>query len=89
MNILADFRTQRPATLADAVSALAAEGAVPLAAGTDLRCHVADTEEEHVALAQGHKLCDINQQLRRIAHQIGQRALFDDLAVDLGGNDQI
>ena len=36
MNILADFRTQRPATLADAVSALAAEGAVPLAAGTDL-----------------------------------------------------
>ena len=33
MNILADFRTQRPATLADAVSALAAEGAVPLAAG--------------------------------------------------------
>lgn len=36
MNILADFRTHRPATLADAVSALAAEGAVPLAAGTDL-----------------------------------------------------
>lgn len=36
MNILADFRTHRPATLADAVAALAAEGAVPLAAGTDL-----------------------------------------------------
>ncbi|HMY78341.1 MAG TPA: 4-hydroxybenzoyl-CoA reductase subunit beta [Thauera aminoaromatica] len=36
MNILADFRTHRPATLADAVSALAADGAVPLAAGTDL-----------------------------------------------------
>lgn len=36
MNILTDFRTQRPATLADAVAALAAEGAVPIAAGTDL-----------------------------------------------------
>ena len=36
MNILADFRTHRPATLADAVAALDADGAVPLAAGTDL-----------------------------------------------------
>lgn len=36
MNILADFRTHRPATLEDAVTALAAEGAIPLAAGTDL-----------------------------------------------------
>jgi len=36
MNILADFRTQRPANFADAVTALTADGAVPLAAGTDL-----------------------------------------------------
>ncbi|MCK2125484.1 4-hydroxybenzoyl-CoA reductase subunit beta [Thauera aromatica] len=36
MNILTDFRTHRPATLADAVNALAADGTVPLGAGTDL-----------------------------------------------------
>lgn len=36
MNILTDFRTHRPATLADAVDALAAEATLPLGAGTDL-----------------------------------------------------
>ncbi len=36
MNILTDFRTHRPATLADAVNALAAEATLPLGAGTDL-----------------------------------------------------
>ncbi|CAA7626279.1 4-hydroxybenzoyl-CoA reductase subunit beta [Magnetospirillum sp. SS-4] len=36
MNILPDFRTLRPATLAEAVSALAADGAQALAGGTDL-----------------------------------------------------
>ncbi|MCK2094453.1 4-hydroxybenzoyl-CoA reductase subunit beta [Thauera aromatica] len=36
MNILTDFRTHRPATLADAVNALAADGTLPLGAGTDL-----------------------------------------------------
>jgi 4-hydroxybenzoyl-CoA reductase subunit beta len=36
MNILPDFRTLRPASLSDAVAALAAPGAEPLAGGTDL-----------------------------------------------------
>jgi 4-hydroxybenzoyl-CoA reductase subunit beta len=36
MNILPEFRTLRPATLAEAVTALAADGAQALAAGTDL-----------------------------------------------------
>jgi 4-hydroxybenzoyl-CoA reductase subunit beta len=36
MNILPDFRTLRPATLNDAVAALAVNGAEPLAGGTDL-----------------------------------------------------
>lgn len=36
MNLLPDFRTLRPASIAEAVSALAAEGAVALGAGTDL-----------------------------------------------------
>lgn len=36
MNILPDFRTLRPATLAEAVSALAVDGAVALGGGTDL-----------------------------------------------------
>jgi 4-hydroxybenzoyl-CoA reductase subunit beta len=36
MNILPDFRTLRPATLAEAVSALAADGAQALGGGTDL-----------------------------------------------------
>jgi 4-hydroxybenzoyl-CoA reductase subunit beta len=36
MNILPDFRTLRPASLSDAVNALAAPGAEPLAGGTDL-----------------------------------------------------
>lgn len=36
MNILPDFRTLRPATLAEAVTALSAEGAQALGGGTDL-----------------------------------------------------
>lgn len=36
MNILPDFRTIRPATLSEALAALEAEGAEPLAGGTDL-----------------------------------------------------
>lgn len=36
MNILPDFRTLRPTTLAEAVSALAVDGAVALGGGTDL-----------------------------------------------------
>lgn len=36
MNILPDFRTLRPASVADAVAGLSAEGAVALGAGTDL-----------------------------------------------------
>lgn len=36
MNILPDFRTLRPATLAEAVAALSADGAQALAGGTDL-----------------------------------------------------
>ncbi|BAE50825.1 4-hydroxybenzoyl-CoA reductase subunit beta [Paramagnetospirillum magneticum] len=36
MNILPDFRTLRPASLSDAVAALAVPGAEPLAGGTDL-----------------------------------------------------
>ena len=36
MNILPNFRTLRPASIADALAALAVDGTVPLAAGTDL-----------------------------------------------------
>lgn len=36
MNILPDFRTLRPTSIADAVTALSTDGAIPLAAGTDL-----------------------------------------------------